>query len=247
MQSEHLSLAPIKEAIIEFRFNQKIDLANIFNLEKKLPSGYSGFQSVVQQEFGFSFQDGEIQTTDAGRGVVSGYRSDNESLKTVVIFESDKFIFSKLAPYTNWNDLKSQAMNIWQIFKPSKDLGFSRIATRYVNEINLPIVDGELDFDEYLTICPKIPKGMPDILIGFLSKVAVPYYDEGITATVTLSSGNLPPHPNKLSVMLDIDIFRAGQLALSDRELWAAMDILRDVKNTAFFGSITEKTKELCR
>ena len=46
-------------------------------------------------------------------------------------------------------------------------------------------------------------------------------------------------------VILDIDAFIAADLNPMDRELWAILERLRELKNRSFFGTITERAAEL--
>jgi len=246
MQSEHLNSAPVKEAIIEFRFSSQVSLENLRSLETKLPTGYNKLQPVIQSEIGITFQDGELKGNNGASKKIKGYRSDNNEINTVAIFESDRFVFSKLAPYSNWDDFKQHAANIWQLYKLlQENVAFTRIATRFVNEIKLPLIDEKLEFDDYLTTCPKIPANMPDILIRFFSKISIPCIEERSIASVTLSSGEI--QDSTISIILDIDVFRDGLSTPSENELWCAMDVLRDIRNKSFFGSITEKTRGLLK
>ena len=47
--------------------------------------------------------------------------------------------------------------------------------------------------------------------------------------------------------MLDIDVLKTRNLELTDDALWDTFDSLQEIKNDAFFGSITEKTRGLFR
>jgi len=244
MEIEHLNSAPIKEAIIEFQLNQKIDPEQLQELEGELPEGYADFKTSIRKELGIKFEDGKLVPQGESPEILTGYRSDNEQLKTVVFFETDKFRFSKLAPYTDWEDFVSEAFKLWNTYKPQDEpIQFKRIAIRYINELMLPLDEGKLDFDDYLTTTPKVPHGMPDVLARFLSKISVPCHEDQIMATVTLNSNQI--QNGHLPIVLDIDVFSLGELTLSDKGLREKLNIIRDIKNKVFFGSITPKTKEL--
>jgi uncharacterized protein (TIGR04255 family) len=46
------------------------------------------------------------------------------------------------------------------------------------------------------------------------------------------------------AVVLDVDAFIERAFEIDDPGTWAALESLRDVKNMAFFNSITEETLE---
>jgi len=46
-------------------------------------------------------------------------------------------------------------------------------------------------------------------------------------------------------MLLDVDVFKIANFDVNSKEYWELLAQFRTLKNTAFFGSITEKTKEL--
>ena len=47
------------------------------------------------------------------------------------------------------------------------------------------------------------------------------------------------------SVILDLDVFKDGVEVVSDDELWALLETLRNRKNEFFEGCITDRAREL--
>ena len=242
--NEHLEHAPIKEAIIDLRLNSNIGIGQLDSLKDSLPEGYSELKPTFRQGVHLAFNDGVIETKE--QRSQQGYRSDQTERGFVAQFHENGITVSKLPPYTEWSDFKREARTLWDIYKTILGkVELSRIAVRYINEIHLPLTDGKLDFDQYLTNCPKIPIGMPDILVNFLSRIAVPYDKLDALALVTLSLGD--GNRDFFPLTLDIDVYRNQKLDLPEREIWALFDELRAIKNQAFSGSITETTKAIYR
>ncbi len=242
--NEHFEHAPIKEAIIDLRINSNITIEQIYSLKNSLPVGYSELEPTFRQEMQLAFKDGVIETEE--QRSQQGFRSDNKEKGFVAQFHQNGITVSKLAPYAEWSDFKHEAIMLWETYK--NVLGrfeLSRIAVRYINEIHIPFTNGQIDFDQYLTNCPKAPKGMPDMLVNFLSRIAVPYDGLDTLALITLSSGD--GDKDFIPLTLDIDVSRNQKLDLSEKEIWLLFDELRSIKNTAFSGSITETTKALIR
>jgi uncharacterized protein (TIGR04255 family) len=125
-------------------------------------------------------------------------------------------------------------------------IAITRIGVRYINRIELQ--QGLIDFDKVLTAGPKIPEAIPQALVEFFTRVVVPIPDKG--AIVTIAQTFEPAAPATTSgrsypaVVLDVDAFVARAFEIDDPGAWAALESLRDVKNMAFFNSITEETLE---
>lgn len=240
--TEYLAHAPIIEAIIDIRLKTNIDADKAKSLAPLLPNGYGELMPTFLDDVGFTFSD-ETVKANHDRSLV-GYRSDNESEKLVAQFHNNGITVSKLSPYEGWEPFKKKAQQIWEIYKSLlNEPEFSRIAVRYINKISLPFSENGFDFDHYLTNCPQVPGGMPDVLAGFIGRIVIPCEKETAIAVITssLSAENQDP----LSLILDIDVYREEYLDLNETEVWAFFDQLRTIKNTAFFGSITDKTKAI--
>jgi uncharacterized protein (TIGR04255 family) len=126
-----------------------------------------------------------------------------------------------------------------------KPAGITRIATRFINRVDLPI-DG-LDFDEYLAAPPKIPAGLPNVLVEFLVRLVIPQREAGSNVVLTQALESVNPDNKSVSVLIDIDAFKSIELEASSEQLWAHFHELRDIKNQTFFCSITQKTLELLK
>jgi uncharacterized protein (TIGR04255 family) len=120
------------------------------------------------------------------------------------------------------------------------------VATRYINNLRLPMQDGE-DFGVYLTKPPEVPEGLPQSLSSFLQRVVLHDKALDVHATVTqifepIPSGNLP---SAIPVILDVDAFRVAEFQIPGPGIWDCLQELRDFKNRVFFESLTEKAIEL--
>ena len=98
--------------------------------------------------------------------------------------------------------------------------------------------------DTVLTAGPKIPPDLPQNLTQFVTRVVLPMQTEGIVLTVLQSlqpaaaDGSLGP----AHVVLDIDAACEQTIAPDSTQMWERLEALRDAKNMAFFGSLTEPT-----
>jgi uncharacterized protein (TIGR04255 family) len=104
---------------------------------------------------------------------------------------------------------------------------------------------GGLDFDDYLAAAPIIPKGLPQTFEGFLTRIVVPHVETGahIAMSQLLDAPN--PQARTVPVIIDIDVFRELDIPADSPALWDFLAKMRDVKNHAFFDSVTPRCLEL--
>src|SRR6266545_2146662 len=135
----HLSKAPIVEAVIDFRVKLPSDfkLDAFQPLRTQLAKGYPGFeeqqivQQMIKQEPGSA---AEVSTRFSG---IHGYRLLSTDGKNVVQLRRDGFTFSRLNPYTNWDEVFAEAWRLWVLYvEASEPLEVSRIAVALIFDID---------------------------------------------------------------------------------------------------------------
>ncbi len=63
-----------------------------------------------------------------------------------------------------------------------------------------------------------------------------------------LNSAMLPPtRSDAISILFDIDLFKASAVPQEEQEIWGLFEQMRIRKNRIFEGSITDKARELFR
>lgn len=242
-----LSRAPITEALIDFRLRPLLPIAleQLSQLDAQLNADYPVKKDIR------AIQAAIRVGAEAGQQVISsdqliGYRY--ESKVTPFIFQArvDGFTVSRLAPYSTWDELLAETKRLWEIYSAIVgNTTIVRVATRYINKIHFP--GSAIDFDDYLTAGPKIPEGLPQELIEFLTRTVVPFDDhKALLVLIQASEPTLPSSPG-FPVLLDIDVFHEGAYDSSDGQFWQLLEDLRVLKNRAFFASLTEKTLGLLK
>jgi uncharacterized protein (TIGR04255 family) len=102
------------------------------------------------------------------------------------------------------------------------------------------------DFNEYLRTVPLVSPDLPQGLNGYFMQLNIPYED--LSATLVLNQALLPPAiPDKVSVLLDIDIFRDTKISDEESFVWDFFEALHNRKNDVFEACITDKMRELIR
>ena len=231
----HLGHAPIREALIDFRVRLPSDSSpeTLLTLTEELRVEFPKVGPIQQ------FQ-GEIQFS--GEGPVSvqkgpqllGYRLESADGLNIAQIRIDGLTFSRLEPYESWDRMVEDAWVVWERYLgQSSPLGIERIATRFINRIELP-PSGQLS--EVFSVPPVVPAGRIDSLL-FRYQLAP---TDGVTAIVSLATQD-GPEP---SMILDIDCFVRKSFPTDEDALRRQLRKVRDAKNRIFFASLTKEAIE---
>jgi uncharacterized protein (TIGR04255 family) len=167
---------------------------------------------------------------------LDGFFFRSADAREVVQFRGDGFTFNRLTPYSSWDDIRPKAIRLFAMYlEVSRPLSVTRTATRYINRLAFP----NSRLSDYLTRQPSRAPGTDGTLLGFLDAVIV---KESSGATVSFSQRlERADGPDGVTaVVLDVDAFKEGRLDASTAAVEPALELLHDLKNRVFFGSITE-------
>jgi uncharacterized protein (TIGR04255 family) len=236
----HYENAPITEALIDIRVELPASVVGLQALESihnrvkewyptrnkrlylqgQFSAGDAIGASATQTEMGFAFSSGD------GKQIFQARR--------------DGFTFSRLRPYGSWPELRDEARRLWHVYReavnPEK---ITRVAVRYINQIDIPIA--ATDYKDYFRTIPEVSPDLPQGLSGFFMQLQFPQTD--LWGMLVLTQATLP-YPATNSVILDLDVFKVTE-TVSDEDVWAMLETLRDRKNEFFEGCITERTRAL--
>ena len=241
----HLAKAPIVEALIDLRVQLPVpfDVTRLNAIHEKTVERYP--TKAMIRKFA-----GQIHLTEQGASqkinMDEPYGNRYTSSDGVFVFQArtDGFTLSRLKPYSDWDDLYSEAKRLWAIYAEVAGVELvTRVAVRYINRMEIPFPIS--DFAEYLASPPIIPAALPQTLSSFLMRFVMHDELNGISAIVTQA---LEESPSPIvPIVLDIDVFKEGSYEGKSDECWTVLSTLRDFKNRVFFSSITDKTLELFR
>ncbi len=238
----HLRNAPIVEAIIDFRVLPRADIGAEAFAEIASAIGYPYIRTNLLQsvEARFGLNHGEWTGSPPIQSAIGWvYTKDG----AVGQFRVDGFTFSKLEPYTDWKQVFSEALRLWQVyFQIARPLEVSRLAVRYINRLKVP---GPTNLGLYLEAPPLLPPPIPQTLREFLSRVVV---EDNVsnTSAVLVQALEASLDPSVIPLYLDIDAFRRVSLPHpTDPSLSEMFEQLRSLKNRIFFASVTERTVEM--
>ncbi len=241
-----LSTAPIREAILQIRFDaiEDVDLEKLSAIRESLPKDFSDFTKNRTAQLSFNLTVGDDKAESQAVHSLAGYSARTADGKFNAIFRSEDFTFSMLQPYSSWQDFRERALNIWKIYKSHlPPIEFSRVALRYINELSIPIENEEFDFETYLVMPPKLPEKLGETIDSYFSRIVIPF-PEHHTKVVAINSFDSIVD-NCVKIILDNDAFRTEVSEFSDSDVWEFFDSLRLIKDTVFFRSLTNKAIEL--
>lgn len=238
---KHLHNAPIVEAIIDFRVSRPEQISpDVFsNIEESIGEQYAKKSPIRLFQGYFGIDNGRL--VDPSQSQIDlGWRYQTEH--EVAQFRVDGFTFSKIEPYTTWEEVFAEAFRLWGIYRrlaePTQVL---RLAVRYINRMRVP---GMQDVSRYLEAPPTLPAPIPQLLREFLTRVYVDDNGTGASAVI-VQALEKSMDPNTFSILLDIDAFREVPLPPDDPSLPEVFEQLRSLKNDIFYASITEATAEM--
>src|SRR5438445_7655322 len=159
-QIRHLNQAPIVEAVVDIRVKTRADFAfeTVASVHEQLLPDYKRKEEMSVTEFYLDQALGKVieqRRQDLGK---QGFRFITADGIQIVQFRRDGFTFSRLAPYTRWEEVFDEASRLWKIYTgtvPCEEV--ARVAVRYINRLLLPAVQRKLS--EFLTALPPVPKG----------------------------------------------------------------------------------------
>jgi uncharacterized protein (TIGR04255 family) len=244
---QHLKNAPIAEAVISIhaRPEKRLEEKELLSILKtKLPD----YPSVASQnESSVTIQlTAEGTAPAAGQNISwKGVRLQSADKLHFAQFNRDGFVFSRLAPYTEWNQWSGEAFRLFSFFvEIARPREIQRLGLRFVNRFEMP--PGENQFEQYIQPHPETPVGLDLPFSGFFHQdsYAVPGHPYGINLVRTIQPP-MPPLVLGVNLIIDTDVFTLMPFEFDLERTKRHFDDMRWLKNKAFFGSITKKSVEL--
>ena len=246
IEIRHLNNAPIVEAIIDIRTKLPVDFEpkSFLELKDEIIDEFPKMEERKLFSSEFGIKKGVVQPPSSTDHGLHGYFFKSEDKKKVVQFRVDGFTYSRLRPYTNWDETFEEAKTLWAMYcKIVSPESIPRLAVRYINHINVPSTG--VDLNEYFTAPPKMSPDLRGVIIGFVSKIVVLDQELDIATNIVHALEKSAKPDKYLTVVYDIDSFKNGEFQVDSKEIWDVFTMLHHVKNQTFFSGITEKTARL--
>lgn len=233
----NLPHAPIVEAVIHWSAHPGKQLEPN-DLQEELSKTFPEYPICQpQQEIEFS-STGE----PSGLSVVvqqNGFRLEGEGKPFVVQFTSSGVVFSRLAPYDNWESFETEGMRFWDLFvKLGEPSLIDRLGVRFINQIQ--IGEGEKASD-FLLGGPSPVDGM-ELSAGsfyYQDTFRVPDLPYHVKWARTIQPRQ-PSQLNEKTLIVDIDVCSDNLPSMERRFLKERLAKMRQIKNEVFFNCMTD-------
>jgi uncharacterized protein (TIGR04255 family) len=236
---------PITEAVIEVRFGsvvpQRMLARFVHNVATAYPTAEQTYEISAQFRISGEGEQPEVRPNHR----LSGYKLTGRDAADLIVLGFDRIGTIRLAPYSGWEKfLETAKKNFETLRKICGYRAVTRVATRYINRLDIPAAPGTIiKTEDYLLLEPRVPSEVPhlsEFSVNFRGSVPE------IEGQVIVQSGTvLSPLIDHTSLLLDIDLFKEQNLPQRDREIWDVLTNLRVQKNTLFEAFVTDRAREL--
>jgi uncharacterized protein (TIGR04255 family) len=211
-----LKQAPITEAVIELQVKTEYD--------------FGSYDGALRAAFLDFFDTAGASERAGRRGLIFPAEPKVEAVQVSEI----GFAFSKLQPYTSWDDVLDSARRFWEVYRRVVDItAVERIGVRFINHFHLR---HDQHLDDYLTVLPQAPETVvPHEVTDTLSRITIQDSERAISARVFYV---WRADETGTTVIIDTDASKLG--TFDPDQVWETFQELRELKNRIFFGSITE-------
>ena len=246
---QHLTKAPITEALIEIRIPQLIkhndnssELKYFEAIKNEYPIKHDRiyFDNLIKIS-----KDGTLPTVKQTQSS-NGNNYLNKSKNQVIQMTTSSFIFSRLTPYKDWEYLINQFNKQWVTFQEIYNFNkVTRVGVRFINQMIFP---APLNWTEYFRLAIPIQSDYCDITLSkSSSQFLLNCPDSGLNSIINLlvMADNIPNKKPTIKVVFDIDVFTENNIDYTQKKFEELFEKLRFFKNSIFFSNITDKTVEL--
>jgi uncharacterized protein (TIGR04255 family) len=241
---ENLSKAPLTEVVLEVRFS-KLD-SKIFEKIISFSEEFRPFfpKKEIRNERTVSLNLNQVSSLDMkDLGPTLIYLRSADDTKILQI-GTNQLVYSEIKTYSGWQNFSSVGWSYFnRIFKEANIGDLTMIAARYINKIALPKA---INFDDYFTIGPRVPKFIPDVVGGFNHLSVLVNEAEDLIANL-IYKFKFNSDLNEAPIFLDINVFYPKIIKVVAPDIDAILGKIRIYKNQIFFGSITDKLKEILK
>jgi uncharacterized protein (TIGR04255 family) len=244
MSKSRLSLknAPIVEAVLDLDCDlpPSIDFAALQDAVKDTYSDkYPTFRPLFFQEAKIESKSAAPPEMSVRRGI-QAFQCFDKTEKQLVQVRAQGYSFNRLAPYTSMDDYLPEIERTWNLFlKLICPVQLRVVRLRYINRILLPLRNGQVDLDQYLTMNFQ-PVDDKLMMTGFLNQYAAVEKDTGHEVNVVVTSQ--PPDNDRLPIIFDNCVASAAKVEPQDWTwILAKIQSLRNLKNRVFRNTLTKK------
>jgi uncharacterized protein (TIGR04255 family) len=244
-ETQHLTHAPITEALIQFQANAaerwdperlRRDLGMAWPLHTNVQANRS-LKVEVKHEHG---KDPEQSVSfSPPEGLV--FRA--EATSTVYQARRDGLVVSWLPPYIDWETFRGAALDAWDQFqRVANPEALHSVAVRYLNRLEFPLEGFRMK--DYFTAPPAKPPEISDWNFhGFLHRTFFEVPDS-FCAVLLSFSPTFEGAPEKVAFLIDIEVRLKEPLSAIEFSKEEVLEQMRHLKNKTFFSMLTPAAVE---
>jgi uncharacterized protein (TIGR04255 family) len=237
---------PITEAVIALTFNEAIESRDLAKADSNFAKLYPDHQDARNLDVQVLMPPARpeiVPDTTIKKDEMGHRRSSNDQTQIIILWPTT-FVFSQLAPYPGWDDFFERFVRDWALWK--KVVGYrkiSRVGVRYINRIDIPIMEDVTRYEEFLNLYPQIPDELgPVFAYGIQAQFAYPEID----GRITINSASAPsPLLGHVSFIFDQDISKEINVPQTENGLYELLNQIHVKKNAVFEACITDRAREL--
>lgn len=234
----HYKKPPIQEALIDIKVTyEEFDIAIADRLYESVQESLPTKTARNALSFKLGPEGSSVKSSE-----VDGYMLQSADGSRVLQVTKEGFTFSLVNNYESWESFYEEASGYWEAFKELMNpVTVTRIGLRYINKLELPVEFEKIP--EYIKSQIELQSGAEQPTEIF-TRIVVPM--SGHTCIVTQATNQSLVDAANRGYIIDIDAFEESSFEASDTErVGTILGELREIKNTVFENSITDKTREL--
>lgn len=240
-----LTHPPIVEALLDLRTSILGEPEVFKALADELTEEFPTQEQRRNFEAKIEIKDGKLVSPHVDSSAFGGMRLANADQTLYVQFRPDGFTFNNMKIYMGGDQFIDEALRLWAfLVDRTRPESVSRIALRYINRLELPLTHGD-EFTKYLIAPPDLPKGAPQLVSEFISRVVGHDARREATAVVIQQLKRDDNAGSPVAITVDVDVFRTGHFPVEVAALREILDALRLLKNETFFSLLTDETVRL--
>ncbi len=227
---------PLIEAVCDFRFSSSQPW------DWTIPGL---FYEQIRDRFPIKEQLNTIETVvdpDQGRFVQQAQpklQFASETRSEVIQIGPNNLSIHQLPPYDGWAHFKKRILEYLQTYSnAANSSGLSNIALRYINHIELPYADVELE--DYFRVMPQIPQPIPQIFPAFLLNVDIPY-ESPVSGLRIIFGTVVPKKLGDFAYVLDLNMYSTNDSVPTNEHVSDWLEIAHERIEVAFDASFTER------
>jgi len=237
--------APIIEAIFEVQIEPHLvdELKQLVPAPLNVAEQYPEIKPIYTWTQKLKLGSGKLNHEDA-ENELFGYQFWNKEKNQVCQYRKTGFSFSRLAPYSMWENHFPEFLKRWNeyyaLYKPVKA---SNIILRYIDSFDFN--ETSINLDHYFNGIPSPPSSLPQNLTGFIFQYSIePEANINLHVSITPKKNN-SPEKNGQSIILDTVVSSSSYNLSKPSVIEEVFNKLRIYAVKVFEASITEQTRRM--